>query len=185
MPDHDLGPLARTALEIRRMGLQHPAQVSFDPAIWPGWWGEKTALRAVAYLRDAGVHDDAVEAGVLLVGCAYHDAKADREITGLGGEVVMATRVLQGRPSDYGGSYWRELAEAFHEHQLARASIQAALLDDAQDWSDTDRRRRKVYGDTVHRVLPLLAGRSDQAAAALARRLFPRLRLLRPAIPVD
>jgi len=187
MPDHGhhLGPLARKALDIRSRVFRHPAQVSFNASLWPGWWAKETALRAVAYLRDAGVHDDAVEAALLLVGCAHSDPETDDEITVLGGEVAMAVKVLQGRPSDYPRSYWRELSEAVPEHQLARAALQLALLDDAQDWPDTGNRRRKVFGDALHRVLPMLSQMHSPAARALARQLVVRLRIMRPAAPVE
>ena len=185
MPNHGLGPLAHTALDIRRRVLRHPAQVSHDPALWPGWWGEETALRAIAYLRDAGVCDDPIEAALLLVGCAFHDAETDGEITNLGGEVVMATKVLQGKPSDYPEIYWRELSEALPEHQLARGALQVALLDDALGWREQDRRRRKVVGDAVHRVLSMLTRVPCRRGAQLERLLVARLSIQRHAIAVE
>lgn len=185
MLDHDLGPLARTALEIRRRVLRYPAQVSFDPAIWPCWWGEETALRAVAYLRGAGIHDDAIEAALILVGCAFHNAETDAQITDLGGVVAMAVKVLQGHPSLYADAYWREMSEALPEHQLARAAVQLALLDDAQDWPETDNRRMKVFGDAIHRMLPMVAGMRDERAAPLIRETTLRIFALGVARPID
>ena len=184
MHDIDRGPLATEALALRREIMPDKLVGQTAPLnkmTYPFRFGSDVPLAGIKHLRNAGINNDSLDAALMLVAVeptGGFTPEVVAQVQAMGGEVVVALKVIGGKPWSTIWSHQDTMIRGLPEHRLGRVALHIGMMNAAIEFWPDDRRTRWLWGQCSW-FLALLARTPGRQSMALSATISLRMSALR------